>query len=48
MKIYLLENWQFQYKSILPLLDLPERLTIWQNLKLKAIQKSQFSKFLVN
>ena len=48
MNISLLENWQFHYKLAAPLLHMPERLTIQQKMKLRAIQKSQFSNFSVN
>ena len=48
MNISLLENWQFHYKLAPPLLHMLERFTIWKNMKLRAIQNSQFSNFLVN
>ena len=48
MNISLPENWKFHYKLTPPLLHMSERLTIWQIMKLRAIQKSQFSNFSVN
>ena len=48
MDVSLLENWQFYYKFAPFLLHIPERLRISQNMKLRVIQKSQFSIVLVN
>ena len=49
MNISLLENWQFHHKLVPPLLHMPGKtiLTIWQNMKLKAIQKFHFFNSLV-
>ena len=49
MNISLLENWQFHHKLVPRLLHMPGKtiLTIQQNMKLKAIQKSHFFNSLV-
>ena len=48
MTVSLFENWLFHHKLASLLLHMPERLTIWQNIKLRMIQKFQFSNFSVN